>query len=318
MKAKETIQLGGLGIGPWGRNLLRDFSRVPGVDVVAVCSSGNQENLDFLKVAMGRNDFVVEREADHLFSRQDVDAVVIATPISTHFSLAAQALTAGKHVFLEKAPTQNPPDFERLVEIANREQRLMLVDNLLLRHPLYRHLQGVTQKEKAWQVNIKWAKFGSFKADIYQDLAYHDLYLLLSLLGENPSQLNVTREAIGSVASLPEAGQRFTNQVEFALDYPEGQRGYVSIDRTVPDQKFHDIEVKCSKARFLWSGSSLFTFDENGERILLKEDRTLPLPLICAEFVERIRRGEVVVPELEVTRNVLRIIDELKNHKETT
>ena len=120
------IGIGVIGYGYWGPNLVRNFSEVPGSRVVAV------SDLRPERLAQVQNRYpTIKTTTDHrdFLTDPDIDAIVIATPVSTHFELAMQALHGGKHVLVEKPLAATLEQGERLLEEAARCGRVLMVDH---------------------------------------------------------------------------------------------------------------------------------------------------------------------------------------------
>src|SRR5512135_2363380 len=93
------LNIGVIGYGYWGPNILRNFSNIEGVSVVAVCD----RNHDALKNVLGKGSGLTTfADAEEMLKSTRIDAVAIVTPVSTHYELARKALENGKHVFVEK------------------------------------------------------------------------------------------------------------------------------------------------------------------------------------------------------------------------
>ncbi len=120
------IRVGVIGYGYWGPNLVRNFAELPGVQIVAV-SDLRAERLGLVKSRYPS----VRTMADHreMLADPGIDAVAIATPISTHYDLALQALQADKHVLVEKPLAAKSEDAIRLIEEADRRKRALMVDH---------------------------------------------------------------------------------------------------------------------------------------------------------------------------------------------
>src|SRR6266446_5023273 len=120
------IGIGVIGYGYWGPNLVRNFSEVPGARVIAVSDMRSD------RLAQVQHRYPAIRTTpdfrEHL-TDSSIDAIVVATPVSTHFDLAMQALNAGKHVFVEKPMTTSVEQGERLLDYAARCQRIIMVDH---------------------------------------------------------------------------------------------------------------------------------------------------------------------------------------------
>ena len=120
------IKVGVIGYGYWGPNLVRNFMEAPGSTVVAVCDL-RTERLAQLRIRYP----TIQTVSDHqlLFTDPSVDAIVIATPVSSHFELAMAALRANKHVLIEKPLAANSEQGMQLIDEAARRQRVLMVDH---------------------------------------------------------------------------------------------------------------------------------------------------------------------------------------------
>ena len=116
----EKIKLAVIGTGEWGKNLVRNFSQLDGA-VLSVCCDLDSKKLE----AAGKINPGVKttRDIKEVLSSPEIDAVIIATSSHTHFKVAKEALTAGKHTYVEKPLTLNVRDAEELVSIAKEKKK---------------------------------------------------------------------------------------------------------------------------------------------------------------------------------------------------
>lgn len=133
----SMLRIGIVGAGYWGEKLLRVFGSFEGVTVSAVCDS------DAARRAALPADTVGVADLSDLLQRDDVDAVLVATPPSSHHALARQVLAAGKHCWVEKPLAMRAAEARELVDLARRQQRMLFVDETFLYDPL-------VQQAKAW------------------------------------------------------------------------------------------------------------------------------------------------------------------------
>src|SRR2546430_1075832 len=120
------IQIAVIGYGYWGPNLVRNFSDAEQARVAAVCDQRPEQR------ALVKNrypDCLVTGEFDEILNHPKIDAVAIATPVSTHYELALRAVRAGKHVWTEKPLADNSEHAAHLVEEAERLRRVLFVDH---------------------------------------------------------------------------------------------------------------------------------------------------------------------------------------------
>ena len=120
------LKVGVIGHGYWGPNLVRNFMTAPGSVVSAVCDQ-REERLTQLRKLYPN--LAIHTRALELINDQDVDAVVVATPVSSHFDLAMAALSAGKHVLVEKPIASNSEQARALIDEADKRQLVIMVDH---------------------------------------------------------------------------------------------------------------------------------------------------------------------------------------------
>ena len=194
------INIGVIGYGYWGPNLVRNFSEIPGVQVMAV-SDLHSERLSKVKMRFPN----VHATLSHTDLLRDsrIDAVAIATPVSTHFDLAMQALRAGKHVLLEKPMTATVEEGERLLTEAVREKRILMVDHTFVYTHAVRKIKELVERNDLGQLfyydSVR-VNLGLFQHDVnvLWDLAVHDLSIMDYVLGVTPSAVAAT-----GVAHIP-------------------------------------------------------------------------------------------------------------------
>src|SRR4051812_22414760 len=119
------INIGVIGCGYWGPNLIRNFTKANGCKLVAVAD----QRLDRLEAACRLNPSITATPvAQELVDSDSIDAIVIATPVSTHFPLAKACLENGKHVFIEKPITRTTAEAQELISLAERNRKILMVD----------------------------------------------------------------------------------------------------------------------------------------------------------------------------------------------
>ena len=187
-------KVGVIGCGYWGPNLLRNLAENERADLRWIC------DVDLRRLAaMGRRYPAAERTADckSLFTDPSLDAVVIATPVWTHFSFAKQALEAGKHVLVEKPLTANVAEAEQLAELAERQGLTLMVDHTFVYTGAVRKIKEMVAGGElgdllyfdATRINL-----GLFQDDInvVWDLAPHDLSIMDFVIARQPELVTAT------------------------------------------------------------------------------------------------------------------------------
>lgn len=178
------INIGLIGFGYWGPNLARNFSQNPELALAAVCDA----SADRLQAA--RRLYPRAALCDHLddfFRRPDIDAVAIATPVGTHYELARRALETGRHVWLEKPMTESVESAERLIELAARKRRTLLVDHTFIYTGAVRKIRELIDREQLGRLiyyDSTRVNLGLFQQDVnvLWDLAPHDLSIMDHLM----------------------------------------------------------------------------------------------------------------------------------------
>lgn len=186
-----------VGYGYWGPNLLRNYMENPGAWVEWVCDSRPEA----LEKSKSRYPAVpVTTDYQQVLADPKVDAVVIATPISTHFFLARAAFLAGKHVFVEKPMTGNTDEAAQLVELARAQGLVLMVGHTFVFSPPVRKVKEIIDSGELgdiYFVTSSRVNLGLHQKDanVVWDLAPHDISILHYWLGETPSTVSVTGRA---------------------------------------------------------------------------------------------------------------------------
>lgn len=183
-----------VGYGYWGPNLVRNFAETPGARVTMVCDS-RPERLE--PVRMRYPAVRVTTEYTEVLKSKDVDAVVVATPVSSHYPLASQALAAGKHVLVEKPLTGSVDEGKRLVEQADHVGKLLMVDHTFVYTSAVRKIYDLVRSGSLGDVyyyDSTRVNLGLFQHDVsvLWDLAVHDLAILDHVLPQSARAVSAT------------------------------------------------------------------------------------------------------------------------------
>ncbi len=187
----NRIKIGIIGCGYWGPNLIRNFSSCPQTEVVAVCDS-NAARLE----SIGRtHNHLLRLDSLDALLELPLDAVAIATPVSTHFPIASQCLNAGKHVMVEKPLAGSVQEAKALVELAASQGRVLMVDHTYLFSNAVRRIKEFVQSGELgelYYVDSVRINLGLFQRDInvLWDLAPHDLSIVDHVLDRDPRSIS--------------------------------------------------------------------------------------------------------------------------------
>lgn len=188
------INVGVVGYGYWGPNLVRNFAETPGAQVKAVA------DLDSQKLALVQRRYPSVKTTSRLEDLLEdpwIDAIAIATPVSTHFDLGMKALKAGKHLWLEKPLAESVDKAKRLVDEADRLQKVLIVDHTFIYTDAVRKMGELVRNGDLGQVyyyDSTRLNLGLFQRDVsvISDLAVHDFSILDYLLQEHPAAISAS------------------------------------------------------------------------------------------------------------------------------
>jgi predicted dehydrogenase len=193
----SPLKIALVGYGYWGPNLLRNYIELPDIWIEWVCDA-RPDALE--KVRARYPSITVTTDLDEILQNPSIEAVSIATPISTHFPLARAALQAGKHVFVEKPMTANVEEARVLVELAREKGLTLMVGHTFVYSPPVRKVKQLIDAGElgdVYFVTTQRVNLGLHQKDVsvIWDLAPHDLSILYYWLGEAASEVRVTGRA---------------------------------------------------------------------------------------------------------------------------
>jgi predicted dehydrogenase len=180
----EPMQIGIVGAGYWGKNLLRTFGKLPTARVAEIC------DLDPKLLEAAKKDHPDARTGSDLaamLARPDLDAILVATPPSRHHAMALAALHAGKHVWVEKPLALTAPEGRELVEAADAAGKTLFVDETFLYDPLVREMKRVIDAGELGDVfHLSFERLGMGRirrdSNVWWNSAPHDLSILFYLV----------------------------------------------------------------------------------------------------------------------------------------
>jgi predicted dehydrogenase len=186
--------IGIIGYGYWGTNLVRNFNNHPFCRIAKVADA-RQERRALLEKNYPSIQTV--SQANEIIGDSGIDAVVIATPVHTHYQLAKSALLSGKHVLIEKPMAASTAEAEELMEIAMQKNLIIMVDHTFLYTGAVQKIKSLIETDSigipryfdSTRINL-----GLFQPDInvLWDLAPHDISMLTFLINERPYSINAT------------------------------------------------------------------------------------------------------------------------------
>src|SRR5438093_10641774 len=189
---KRQVTVGVLGCGYWGPLLVRNFKSLSDCQLKAVCDV-NAARLKHLGALYP--DVKGMSDPQQFINGCGLDAVVIATPVKDHYALAKASLLAGKHTFIEKPMASSSEECEELIDIAERNGLVLMVDHTFLYSAPVQKLVEIVQAGDLGEIryiNSRRLNLGLLQKDINSawDLAPHDISIILHILDEMPTTIN--------------------------------------------------------------------------------------------------------------------------------
>jgi predicted dehydrogenase len=221
------LRIGVIGAGYWGPHLIRNISEIPGARLSAVADlsparlQALRERYPTTSMTQDYRDVLAD----------GIDAVVIATPVKTHYPLAREALRAGKHVLMEKPLTRRSSEAFDLVRLAEQQGLVLMVGHTFEYNPAVAILRDIVQRGAIGDilyVDAARLNLGQFRYDVnvLWDLAPHDISIMNFILGSEPTSVS----ARGSTCIHP----TMHDVAYLELRYPNGVLGHVHVSWLEP------------------------------------------------------------------------------------
>src|SRR6267143_2084760 len=249
---KPKIKVAVVGVGYWGRNLVRNFLELGALEVLCDAESS-------VEVACRRHYEGVKfcSEFSAVLSDPSIGAVALATPAATHYEMAKAALEAGKDVFVEKPLSIDVKQGEDLVKLAEARHRILMVGHILRYHPAILKLQKLIQDGALGKINYLYSNrlnIGKIRTEenILWSFAPHDISVMLSLLNETP-----TRVTCQGCAYL---NRDITDVTLSHFEFPSGVQAHVFVSWLHPVKEQRLVVVGSEK---------MAVFDDTAEHKLI-------------------------------------------------
>lgn len=322
---RSQSKLAVVGVGNWGKNLLRNFSLLLGEERVIACDT-DVKRLQELHPHYRKLKAVSDFSA--LLDDAQVDAVVIATPVVTHFELARQALLAGKHAFVEKPIALRSAEAQELIDLAEHKKRVLMVDHLLEYHPAVERLKQIIHNGDLGDLFYLYSQrlnLGVIRTEenALWSLTPHDISVMLYLLEKEPVRVHAH-----GACYLQED---IEDMVFVTLEFPNEIVGHIHASWLDP-QKIRTLVVVGSKKMAIFDDTAqqklvlLNKFATRGDRGFVLHDEGAhvepieaqePLQRACEHFLLCIGRGEQPRSDGRDGLRVLRVLEAAQRSLET-
>jgi len=186
-----------IGVGYWGPNLVRNFMSLGAFDEVVACDRDAARLASVCQRFPGLQDCT---DPEELWNRADVEAVVIAVPVRFHYDLAKAALSAGKHVLIEKPMTQTAEQARELVDLAEAKNLTLMVDHTFIYTGAVEKIEQIVRRQDLgtfYYIDSVRVNLGLFQHDVnvIWDLAPHDLSIVNHILQRRPKVVRATGQS---------------------------------------------------------------------------------------------------------------------------
>ncbi len=321
----KLLRFGVVGYGYWGPNLVRNFSELADAEIVWIA---DQDASKFGPISRRYPTIKTTTNVEDLLQDDSLDAVIIATPVNTHFELALAALRADKHVWIEKPMTETSAEAKILLQVAQERSRTLFVDHTFIYTGAIRHMSEIIrtgQLGTVYYYDSVRVNLGLFQRDVnvISDLAVHDFSILDHLLGEHP--VAVTASGTNHFPGTPE------NLAYVTLYYESGTMAHINVSWLAPvkvrqtliggSEKMivYDDLQPSEKVKVYDKGVS-FTEDpeqiynmrvgyRTGDMLAPRLDTKEALGLASAHFAECIRTGQTPNTDGQMGLRVVQLVE---------
>ncbi len=318
------IRIAIIGYGYWGPNLVRNFYNTPDCTVALVVDSRPD------RLALVSKNFPATRTSTDIndaLTGSDIDAVVIATPTATHYSLAKTALANGKHVLVEKPMAKSVAEAEEMIAIAEKANKLLMVDHTFLYTGAVKKMKALIDNGDVGDINYfdsTRINLGLFQPDInvLWDLAPHDISILFYLIHARPVSV--------SASGISHTPNGLENVAYLTVNYDSSHIAHFSCSWSSPVKirkiliggtkkmiMFDDVEPS-EKVKVYDTGYSVKS-DEDKRRLLIdyrvgdiyipKLDQKEALSGMAADFISSIAKGGTPVSNYKIGLEVVKVLE---------
>lgn len=317
------MKIGVVGLGYWGPNMVRNFLATRGVEGVVCCDmlTRRLENITRLFPSVE-----VTTSYDELLQRDDVKAVAIVTPVSTHYALALKALKAGKHVLIEKPMTARSVEAQELLQLAYERNLILMVDHTFVYTGAVRKMKELISRGDIGDVlyfdSVR-VNLGLFQHDasVIWDLAPHDISIMDYLIDQKPISVSAVGirhfNGFEDIAYLAVhfAGHliahfhvNWISPVKVRKILLGGTKLMVVYDDMEPSEKVrvYDRGVDVKEEETVYK--TLVQY-RTGDMFAPHIDGTEALSRMTGEFVTSIQTGKRPIADGEAGLNVVRILE---------
>jgi len=324
-RTRADIGVGIVGVGYWGPNLVRVFDQLPNCQIIKICDKkpGRLQYIRDRFPHLGLTD-----DYHDLLDSSHIDAIVIATPVSTHHALAMAALRTGKHVFVEKPLAATSTEAEAMVKLAARQGLVMATGHIFVYHPAVTAMKTAIERGEIGQLcyaESSRVNLGppASKVNVIWDLAVHDISILVYLWDQEPVEVTAygrrfLHPTLIDVAFLHlcfadgSMGQHHVSWLSPAKVrrlFVAGTEGSLKFDDTATDGKLRVIDQGVDSRIGLKDDAVVELYYKPGEVHVPKLSTGEPLKIECQHFLDCVRKGHRPLADGVAGLNVVKILE---------
>jgi predicted dehydrogenase len=289
----DPVRVAVIGLGYWGPNLARNLQEHPGAELAAICDR-REDALH--RIGRRYPAVATTRDLEEVLASDDVEAVVIATPVSSHYPIARAALEAGKHVFVEKPLAGSSEAAIELARLAASRELVLMPGHTFLYSPpvnLIRDLLQSGELGEIYFISMSRVNLGLHQPDVSVawDLGPHDFSILRYWLEETPRWVTATSRGC-VMPAIPDVAF-------ITLEFDGGAISHVELSWLAPSKLRRTTVVGSRKMLVYDDGSSIEPVRIFDSGVLLKEPETF------GEYQMTYRSGDIVSPHLSAAEPLL-------------
>jgi len=319
----KKIAVAQIGVGRWGRNILRNLATLPNCDLRWVCDASSSQ-LQTIQTQYPQ--LRLTSDPDAVIADPEISAVVIASPAATHFELAKKALMAGKHVFVEKPIVLEVVQLEELTRLADARKLILMEGHLLLYHGAVQKMKSEIDSGSIGKVHhlyFRRTNLGAIRveANVLWDVGPHDFSVLLFLLNH---KMPATVMSTGRHYYLPGIDEVVFTLFQFSddciahfhesWDDPLKERKVMVVGTEgmlLLDEHAQDGKLKRIQKRILDTHHELehqrFVYEDLGSTVI-PYDEAEPLKAEMQHFLNAVTTGTAPLSNPANSRQVLTLL----------
>jgi predicted dehydrogenase len=319
------INVGVIGCGSWGANLIRNFHELPQANLGA-CSDTDQKRLDYIKNLYPN--VKVFSNYEGILAEDGLQGVAIATPAGTHYKLARQLLERGQDVLVEKPMALSSKEAQDLIQLAKSKQRILMVGHVFIYNPAVVRLREYIQQGELGDIYYLYStrvNLGRVRTDLNAmwNFAPHDISIMMYLLDEEPLSVNAQ-----GVSYLQDG---IEDVVFMTLNFPQKKTGHIHVSwldtskkrtMTVVGSKkmiiYDDVDNEAKLKIYdkgVYRDEAVVSFGEfqfklhYGDIAIPKIDLKEPVKLECAHFIDCIKTRQTPITDGQNGLEVIRVLE---------